>query len=292
MIEISDMVSSRSNLRLFNMVWDPIEYIMDNLNFDKLAARRICVTFERVQKRAITCAVASDAMGREYGQRYGVDTVVMINGAVPSPQTEKVQRISREGELVIAFAGTLYAAHEFNSLVSALSSVDFRLAGQDIRLIVMGNIFGVPVTVTGNRANIEILGFRPTQEVVNILAGADLGYLPYWMQERYAMAVRLCFPNKLTQYVTAKLPVFYHGPERASPVEFMQRFPIGISCHSLETDAILASLKGFIAGPEMADKYIEGCQKALEAEFNSGHFRTQLARFLQVDEEQLSLGAD
>jgi len=69
---------------------------------------------------------------------------------------------------------------------------------------------------------------------------------------------------------------------------FMQRYPLGVRCHSLEIENILECLSAFVeSGRE--DSYKAACKQAFESELNAEHFRGSLARLLQVDREILSV---
>ena len=81
------------------------------------------------------------------------------------------------------------------------------------------------------------------EEVIDRMCGCDFAYLPYWFHPAYAESVRLCFPTKLTTYLTAGCPMFYHGPENAAVVDFFDRFRIGRCCHTLSVPQIAEQLE-------------------------------------------------
>jgi hypothetical protein len=90
--------------------------------------------------------------------------------------------------------------------------------------------------------NVEYLGWHSQEETIKLLSEVDVLYCPYWFDPAFYDESRLSFPSKLTTYLAAGRPVFFHGPEYASPAEFLKARNAAECCFSLDSAAIIASL--------------------------------------------------
>ena len=75
------------------------------------------------------------------------------------------------------------------------------------------------------------------------MAKADIGYLPYWLDPTKAFVARTSFPAKMTAYSAAGLAIFHHGPEDSNVTGFLERYPYGVACNSLNVSPILKQLE-------------------------------------------------
>jgi hypothetical protein len=240
--------------------------------------------FEKVMSMSERCGVASEAMGEEYGNLYGVESVVMIHGVHPKLMKPPAKELTSDKLFTIGFIGAWYAKNEWLALLSALSSVNWQIEGRKVAIRVLSTDLSVRAH---DEMNIEYLGWRSVAETVELLSQVDITYLPYWFDESYSLSVRLCFPNKLSTYLAAGRPVLFHGPKDSSPVRFFNRFPVGLSCHSLENTEIIESLRRFIVDVEFYSDATEAGQKAREQELNLQIFRSRFASLIGIEENDL-----
>ena len=118
-------------------------------------------------------------------------------------------------------------------------------------------------TIAGRKIQLEFVGVFPLrdalrpkalvihppmsqQDVLAFMAHADIGYLPYWLDPAKAFVARTSFPGKLTAYSAAGLAIFNNGPDCSSVTEFLVRYPYGVACNSLKSEAILNKLDTLI----------------------------------------------
>jgi hypothetical protein len=114
-----------------------------------------------------------------------------------------------------------------------------------------------------------------------------LAYLPYWLDRKYAEIVKMTFPNKLATYVAARVPVLYHGPQDSSPTRFLQRFPVGLNCGSLETTDLAAAIERLVSDPAFRSDAMRFCDQAYEQELSDAVFRQRFAEFVGIDSRWL-----
>ena len=270
---------------LVTTVWDPPAYNLKHncAVTDAGLNQQLLECFARTMRRAKRCAVMSDAMGQLYQQQFGTQGVVLVHSP-PGSRPEPAAGASDGPEFVIAYAGSMYARAEWEALVTGLDRHGWRIGGKPVKIRMM------TATLNGARtdpAHIELLGWRPTDEALAILSAASLAYLPYWMDPAFDEAVRLAFPTKLCTYVAAGVPVLYHGPPQGSPARFMQRYPVGVACASLDPEAVFAALQGFLTDQAAVRRAREACQAACAGDLGRAVYRRRFAEFIGVSEEDL-----
>lgn len=265
-------VAEQLDVDLITTVHDPPERFAEELRMDWLSRRIMLHEFRKALQDSTRCGVASEGMQEEYKERYDVDALVLIHGVDPLLRRLPAAELNSEDEFVIGFAGSLYARREWRALLSALASVDWRVDGRSVIIRVLSGRVDFQLQRAGR---IEYLGWRTVEETIDVLSKVDITYLPYWFDEAHRLSVRLCFPNKLSTYVAAGRPVFYHGPQDASPTRFIQRHPVGIACHSLKDRDIVESLRGFISDPRFYASAVQESQRVFDQQLNKRVFLEQ-----------------
>lgn len=277
-------VSQQMGVPLVTTVWDPPERLVVEDRLDRISRRYALDDFAQAQRLAVRCGVMSEQMKNEYESQYGVTSYIVRHGVRAEECKTPRPRPNDNGMVTIGFAGSLYAQFEWNALLHALASVEWRLMGKDVVVRVLGP--NMPISTSG-RANIQYLGWRPVSEVVELLAECDVNYLPYWFDPAYRISVQLCFPSKMSAYLASARPVFYHGPEDSSPARFLMKYPAGLSCHSLEAKDIVAKLE-MILNDDVAYAHMsEASHEAALQQFNLNVFLQQFAGLIGIKVEHL-----
>jgi hypothetical protein len=284
LVYLARRVATRLNVPLVVTIWDPPEYLAMNLDLDPVTTRILLREFAHTLRSAARRGVASEGMQSEYRRQYGVDSVVMIHGIHPKLRHPAATGPTEGNQFIIGFAGSMYTDREWQALLGALSSINWCLAGRDITLQVLGSTIRLQVQ---GKMRIEYLGWRPLEETVQLMSQVDVTYLPYWFNERYRLAVRLCFPNKLTTYLAAGRPVLFHGPEDSSPARFFHRFPVGVCCHSLEESQIIESLMRLALDHGFYASATQAGQLALDEELSLSIFLRRFSRLIDINEDEL-----
>ena len=280
-------VAETLNAELITNIHDPPQQFLDNHKLQGPIRRMIEGMIEKAfadtLRASVRGGVASEGMQAEYKQRYGLDSVVLIHGLHPSRKRPPARGLTHPDKFVIGFAGSLYAQREWEALLSALDNVGWRLEGREVTIKLLGGSFDLRAQ---GKMHIEYLGWRSLDETLNELSRVDITYLPYWFDDAHRQTVRLCFPNKLSTYVAAGRPVLYHGPENSSPTRFLQRFPVGLCCHSLDKSEIIAILRRFVVDREFYASAAQQTQTAVDEELNLTVFRRRFAAFIGISENQ------
>jgi hypothetical protein len=287
---IAEAVAKALDAELICLAWDPHETTMQLLQFDESTKEKVMSQFAACVKRAKTLAVASDGMSTEYKARYAVEGITLIR-PVRDTDTKKERSLApdqNDRQIVIGFSGSLYAQDEFKSLFEALSSVQWKVAGRQVTLKVLSNYFYIPAQFDQQHSSIQLLGFRDQESVIEELSKCHFAYLPYWFDESRSLSVRTCFPDKLGTYLTSGVPVLFHGPKASTPTDFFAKYPIGLTCHSLEHRDILDSISRLVTDLEFRNLAWQARNQALESEYSLLSFRSQIAKLLDVPPNELN----
>lgn len=233
-------LADRLGVPLVTTVWDPFERIARDFDLSGDSRRAALDAFASALRRSLRVGVMCESMRDEYARLYDAKGVIMRHGVDESLLRDAAPALGSDDTLTIGYGGSLYALDEWKALIDALQSVSWNLDGRKVKVVVYGSNARVN---TPEGAHVEFMGWRPMHEVVEGLAAVDVNYLPYWFDEDHRPDVRLCFPTKLTSYLATGRPIFYHGPRDSSPVAFFKDYPAAVSCHSLDSESILESLR-------------------------------------------------
>lgn len=277
-------VARALDVPLVTTVWDPPRYVLAQYRLDRFALGSLVKQAYDAIRSAVRCAVASEDMKRCYERDFRTECVVMIYGqprprgmALPPPPSER-------GRVAIGMAGAVYAQEEWATMLRALADSGWTLNGREAVVCAMAQKLDLTAPFP---TNLHFLGWRNTEDMIRLLAQMDIAYVPYWFAEPYQEAVRLSFPGKLATYVAARLPVLYHGPRESSVSAFLERYPVGIGCHSTEGRDIFDSLERLAGDDELRTRARQACDAAYEEELNADVFRRRFAALIGVDEKEL-----
>lgn len=277
-LKMARKVAGALDLPLVALVWDPPQAIARDRRLDSYSTALMLREFAEVLKSARACACVYDPMAQAYRSEFGANALVLrrvfSESKAPKPWAAKRDVIE------IVFSGSNYAPKEFAALISALSSVDWRIDGKPVKLVMTGSNINLDVFAAGKPMHVEFLGYRSTEEMLQVLANATCAYLPYPFSSEMAFQAKLSFPDKLNTYIEVGCPVFFHGPKNSATADFMQKFAVGVMCHSHEPGAILSTLHSITTGGaavEMAQAEMERCRRS---ELNEDVCRERLVELL------------
>ncbi len=282
-IALSERLVGLLGLPYVVTVMDMPEYMAANQGWSGTTRASIMRAFDTVVGGARAVGAASASMARLLSERYGQDPIVQIHAVHPSLCRPAGPVPAGRSEFVVAFAGSLYAKREWNALLSGIDLLGGRLHGKRILVRFIGRF---PRLGARRASFVTDMGVRSLQETLSMLSTADVAYLPYWFDERYALVTRTSFPNKLSAYLAAGLPTLFHGPAEASPVEFFRRFPVGPLCHSLAPGRIAAALES-VEDPGTREQITRARHDAVREELNLDVFVGRFGRLLGVERDAL-----
>lgn len=268
-----------SEVSVIPVVWDPPGRWVAEYDLDPLSERRLRKDFGELIRSSGKCGVGSNEMKEEYEREFGVRAEMLYEGAVAHESLgREMPSRDRLGRVRIAFAGSGYAQGVFKSFLRALDGAGWKVNGRPLEMEVFGN--ALTSDDIGGRP-IVAHEWRPVPETANALAHMDLGYLPYWLEDSMRESARLCFPAKLASYVSAGLPIFFHGPPEASVASFLRRHRVGVICSSTETEEIIRALANAERALIGSHEVPAICRDILKTEFNPDNFSVALRSLLR-----------
>ncbi len=256
------------------MEWDLMEVAVDRLDLAGPIRRRAVGALQALRRGAVRRGVASEGMESMYRERWGLDAIVLRQ---PARAINHSRPPDPRRPMVIAVCGNIYAVDEFRSFVRALDSLGWAVEGRALELLVIGP--------AGNEvgplpAQVRVTGWVPFAESLQYLRTADLGYCPYWFDERQADIVATSFPSKLISYLSCGVPVFYHGPANGSPAKFLTRYPAGVVCTTKDAGTISTEVARFLTSPDRLLLARRAAEAALTREFSLEILQERMAVWL------------
>jgi glycosyltransferase involved in cell wall biosynthesis len=282
---LAHRVAASLKLPLVCSVLDPPEYLIENLHFDPLVCRMVKEEFKADMLASRRIAVMSEEMGDEYARIYGVPCTVIRSGVHPSLLAPERAVDSNPNELVIGFAGSMYAKKEWRALLRSIESIKGVLHGRKIKIRFVGRWPRLGVSRTALAEHHQPVS---PAEAIRLMSEVNLCYLPYWFDHRHARTARLSFPSKLSTYVAAGRPVLYHGPADSTPTHFLAKYAVGISCDSNNAASLLRAIECCAWDAELLGAYPAARSKALGEELGLEATVRRFAVFLGVARSDLA----
>ena len=285
-VEMTAPLAAALRVPLVSLVWDDFRDVCERSNLWDLSRRLLGRQFGAALRASERCAVICENMKRRYEQEYGTRGVVLQHGVRSALVCPPAARPGTSGPFRIGYAGSVTAARTFESLLTALASSRWRIAGRPVRLTLMGRRF--EVSSRGTPAHVTYLGWRSHEECIRRLSETDVTYLPQPFDPRFQPRATLSFPTKLTTYLAAGRPILVHSPPGSSLAAFFKQHPVGVWCSELDQGAVLQALTRLLTEDEIYARATDAGRAALERQFTEGIFRRAFAQFVGVDENHLT----
>ena len=279
-IRLTRQLADKLKVPFYTQVYDSFEWWLRANHIDLYTQKRLLKEFDEVIKSSVSCATASWAMSKLYATKYAIPNIPVIASLPLEWAKAAAIRQNHENIFTIAMAGQFYANNEWNLLLKTLDKVNWIVAGKNIRLKVIGGSFKM---ITEKPVNIEYLGWRSQEDLVNLLAEADLLYMPYWFSEEYRLEATNSFPSKLVAYFAAGRPVFCHAPYYASPTRYIAKNNAGFICISQDINVILKSLEEAITDCESYETVAKNGSKCFYKDFTLERMKETFFEFLGVE---------
>ena len=236
--QVGSKLSEAIDLPIITHIWDAPEYLVKKTRLDPITKRKALKAFDKAMTASSVMVSVSDSMNRIYKKKYsrkGV-TIMPVQELDNWHTPKQAQAIT--DEVSIIFAGSLYAFKEWNAFLEAVEIRNNSNIKPKIKVTCIGNVS----RWTKKKDWVTYESLKPVKVAGALVNKADIAYLPYWTQKEYAYFVKTAFPNKLSFYLAAGTPLLFHGPEESTPAEFLRNHKIGLTCSSLDSEAIIATI--------------------------------------------------
>jgi len=279
-IMVAGALVEKSDVPILSLVWDAPDYLLIQGAFGRMSRHVVLDNFAAVLSKSEKIAVVSDAMQEGYEAEFGRPCVILRHGLTAASRRAAATALHSDNELLIGFAGGLYAKDAWSAFLAALDSIEWKVGKRQIRLRLMGESF---VVKSKCAARVEYLGYRDSIQTAELLAECDVNYLPQPFQERLKSLAEFAFPTKLSTYVTTGRPVLVHAPPYGSLRRFCERHQIGAVVDSLEPHAIAAAIDTLVS-EEAYQKASANAARVAEKELGAEQFHAAFRDFLGENE--------
>ncbi|MCL5407123.1 MAG: glycosyl transferase [Patescibacteria group bacterium] len=284
-INLAVPVAKKLNVPMITEIWDPPEWYLKINNLDGISRSIVMRNFATALRLSQKLGAASRPMAKKYHEDYGVEAISFLPSLQKYLGFKPTKKPHPGKELIIAVAGQLYSQDEWNGLLGALHFLGWKIAGRKVKIRVLGNWFGIYQVYKD--VNIEYLGWRSQEETVKIMNDSDILYCPYIFDRNYKKISELSFPSKLATYLAAGRPVFFHGPEYASPAHFLKEYQAGMLCHSLDKKKIGQMLTELAKNQKLYATFSANGHEAFRKYLTMDILHQKFAEFLAIEEKEL-----
>lgn len=288
-INLAEPLARALGVPLYSLVWDPLVWWVKHSALDPLTARTVFRNFNRAMKASRAVAVASRAMAEAYSRQYGAPATPVIRSHEAAHARAPEPAMRADGELVIGFAGQVYAEEEFRQLIQALNAVSWTIRGRKVRLRVFGRDFpGFGVA----EDQIEIMGWHAEEALIDGLSTCDVLYCPYPFNPELEEVSRLSFPSKLVAYLAAGRPVILHGPKDSPPAAYVEAKGVGVVAPYRNASSIYNAVDRLARDPDMYRRAALATQAAFHADFTLERMKASVFDWLGVTQADLPPDSD
>lgn len=279
LIRLAHQVANRLDLPLYTNVWDSPGWWFRERGIGRMTRKAIMGDFAKSLQRSSVVGCASPAMADDYQRSYGVKTATLLPCLSERYVRKPDPKLSTPDQFVITMAGQLYATEEWQALLRLLDTRNWQIAGRKVvvQLLNRGLILYGPGPM-----HFRYLGWRSQEETQNVLAESDVSFCPYWFDPVYETECRLSFPGKLTAFLAAGRPVFFLGPEYASPGRFLERYQAGANCNELNLNEIEKTLTRLIEDSEYYRTLVKNGFRAFNECLNENYLRRTVHQLLEL----------
>lgn len=198
------------------------------------------------------------SIARELERRYELDEPVhVLYNAAPLKTQPNGNRIFHQllglpqSARILLMQGGLSAGRNIATLVQAMGHV----RNQDVHLVLLGD--GQLKQQLKRLVDRQKLSHRvhfiaavPQEELASYTAGADAGSIPYLAT---CLNNEYCTPNKLFEYVAARLPILASNLPEISRI--VREFELGLAVDFSAADSVARGIDSFFSDPSHLDQW-------------------------------------
>lgn len=218
----------------------------------------------------------SESIANYYNQQYGVTFEVIRN--IPDRRKSTIQEFSFpvNGKSVILYQGALNMGRGLELMIDAMQYVEnaiFIVIGAgDI-----GQQLKEKVDTLNLNEKVRFLGRRSPEELSGLTPGADLGIS---LEEDLGLNYRYALPNKLFDYIAAKIPVLVSDlPEMR---EIVKKYHVGEVLKNRTPEALARIVTEMLnVGKKNWEKQLEQASGELTWENESEKLRTVFGNLIE-----------
>jgi len=258
---VANKINTGNKLKYLGYISDTVEAEYGDKN---IIYRYKYAQYYKAIGKADAIYTASEAMDNYIKTNFNKKTAILRLGYENNCRNRSLIKTTKK-EIKIFFAGSVYAKSEFGIFIEALKKLIEIKRDFNIILITATNY---KVKSNHGGINIKELGWLDEKELISIMKASHIGYVPYKFDEKNRHQMSLAFPSKIGFYLSTGLPVFFHGPDYSSFMQFFEKYKCGVHCTSMDVDVIARQIEQVLFNEEVFSKIIKETRKAFENEFS------------------------
>lgn len=248
-----------SQLRSIPLLYDSHEYFTE---VPELVDRpRVKRTWERIEKAIVPRLRAgiavSGSIAAIYRDRYGVDFRTIRNVPVSTrPAAFPELQDTYPSAYKIIYQGALNKGRGIELMIESMQYIPdcllFIAGDGDIRTALQSQVHKLKLT-----DRVVFPGRIPPRRLAAITAQCDLGFS---LEEDLGLNYRMALPNKLFDYIQARIPVLCSDlPEMSAVVE---GYGVGEVCRSRSPELLAGQVRGILKNKKKQEGWREPLEKA------------------------------
>lgn len=283
-IRLALSVARDLEVPLHTQIWDHPQWWLRENNVDRINSIIVMKAFGNAIRNSAYCAAASPEMAEDFERKYNVPSIPVLSYLKSDAAYSPEPVISEKETISIGVAGQLYSYIEWQTLIAALDEMNWEFNGRNLIVRYLGYYLNLDLRgKESKKVNIQFLGYRSQEETINILSHCDIMYCPYPFSTEFEIIARTSFPAKLTTYLAAGRPIFFHGPEYASPARFLKCHHAGMLCHTLKIEEIVRSLSELIVNRGLYKELSINGSRAFRSHLTTKNLRANLSKFFNFE---------
>lgn len=288
MIRLALPVARKLGVPLHSQVWDHPEWWLRENGVDFISRKLILNAFAKAIRGSVSCATASHVMAEIFQEVYGVDSIPILANLSVDVAYPPVRALNDKDVLSIGIAGQLYSLIEWQTLLSVMGDIGWKINHRKIVLRYLGYYLNIDLrSEESKEVNIEFLGYRAQNEAIRLLSECDILYCPYPFSSDFEIVAKTSFPSKLTTYLATGKPVFFHGPEYAAPARFLKEHNAALICNSLDRKEVGQMLGILVSDENLYQELSMNGSRAFHDFLTINVLRENFAKFLGTPVENL-----
>jgi glycosyltransferase involved in cell wall biosynthesis len=184
--------------------------------------------------------VISEALGREYCNRYGTRGYQVVTDGVS--ELTAFRAGADLGQLRVYFMGLFHMGYEGNlrALLDGLAILKRR--EPSIRVQVTCRCEHIRPRVFDGSDSVVILPFSSEAQIKEDMKSADLLYMPMPFGPAHEKFARYSLSTKMVTYVGSGVPILYHGPSTSAAFDLLKRNDAAVLMTTLDPEEIADTL--------------------------------------------------
>jgi len=278
-IRLASLVSKSLQVPLVTMVFDPPEMEISGKQADTFSKAFLNKQFEQALRMSTVCTSISHQMASNISTNYGVHTEILYPSLPKIVSCSPNPTQTSPDEFIIGFCGTMYADDAWVAFLDALDQVNWSISGKQIKLHIFSK---QQVSAEFSDLPIYYKGYLKQTETIKSLSQCDILYCPYWFSEEKRNVVMYSFPSKLTTYLAAGRPVFFHGPKYSSAWVFLNSTSnSALSLDSLNLDTIINAIKALIDSSKLRTDIVNSATLLFNAHLTNEIFAKTILKIFK-----------